>query len=189
MLPAQACARTGRRFERLALAPTGSVKWIRSRSPDQPVSAISCAESDSGMIRGAMRASRIDCSIALRQNLQERFQPRHARNRRRVEHHASADGHDRRKLPHDEAVSRQQQGGLGQAQLGQRSFSRRRFVSCSEEHDCGDGFKSVGVKVHARPGLSRGFADGSRVSDDIQARSSVKVSKAAPAPCRAPGLA
>ena len=70
-----------------------------------------------------------------------------------VEHHASADSHDRRKLPHNEAVPGQQKGGLSQAQLGHGGFSRRNaFVQfLAEEHDRGDGFKSVSVQMDPRP--------------------------------------
>ena len=95
------------------------------------------------------------------------------RNRRCVEHHASANRHHRRKLTHDEAVAGQQQGGLGQAQLGHRGFSRRQLASGHAEHDRGNGFGSVGVQMHARP-VFQGLGRRQQRERHVQTRSGVK---------------
>ena len=80
-------------------------------------------------LAGQCAPRRIDLRIAFSESFKNASSPGIRRERRRVEHHASANGHYRRKLPQDEAVSGQQQRGLGQAQLSERSFVPAKLVS------------------------------------------------------------
>ncbi len=65
-------------------------------------------KTDSGMTAARDASQQNRMSIAARQNLQKRFQPRHSGNRQRVEHNSATDRQDRRELAHDEAVARQE---------------------------------------------------------------------------------
>jgi hypothetical protein len=87
-------------------------------------------------------------------------------------HQASADGHHRRKLTHDEAVSRQQQCGISQTQLGASGLARGNLF-LSKEQDRGDRFESVSVQVHAGP-VFQGLCRRQQGERDAQTRGGTK---------------
>src|SRR5207245_11090820 len=71
-----------------------------------------------------------------------------------VQHCSPADSHDRRKLPDDETITRQQQDGVIQTQLRKCSLPRPDLLFVVER-DGGNRFGSVGMQVHPCAVLKR----------------------------------
>ena len=154
-------ARTGRRVERIVPCWTDEPMSLRSPVLGHPVSAISCARLIPSWPRRAMRASRISAaSPGSRVFKKWHPSPGIRRNRRRVEHDSSADGHDRRKLAHDKAISRQEYVGSAKRNLanavspGRIAFLRgarpwRWFQTCRHAGARGPGLSRASPKAAA----------------------------------------
>ena len=68
---------------------------------------------------------------------------------RDMQHRATANGNHRRELPQDEAVSRQRERRVGQAQVRQSRASRRHFRH-AEQLNFRDGLRRTVMEMHAR---------------------------------------
>ena len=123
--------------------------------------------------------------------------------RRIVQHHAAADGHHRRELAQDEAVARQQQQRLGATAVAPtrsapdavpcgplcslRCSSSSTKQDPGQQHDFGNRFRRVAMKVHAGA-VAQGARAGQKRELARRRGAWRGTVRGAPASCRAPAL-
>ncbi len=78
-------------------------------------------------------------------------------SRKRVEHHAAADRHHRRKLSQNKVISRPQQHGIGGAKLHEATLTGCELFLAAvvNDHRFSNRFRGVGVQMNARAVFQR----------------------------------